>query len=367
MKILIYEDNLSGHRLEYLHHFWEGAKLYPQNEYIFAVPKQFKDKKKLLHWSECSNASIRYFDNGNLSRLKSALNLLKIAKEEDVSEIKLSSLMALMPFIVFFPPKIKVSGIIYLIYLYRWRNSGFTKKMADVLKYLMFKFSKCIKNIYILNDEISAYKLNRIYKTNKFTYIPDPVFIEETKRIDIENNTVSDRQIFFHFGTLTGRKGTIEILKAIEKLSADESKNKTFIFAGKVLDDIKNDFYSKIKLLTERNIEIKVYDKFCDYDFIHALGRQSDCILAPYSNIECSSGLLAYAAYWEKPIVVPAKGLIGKLAKKYGYGIPIKDQFCDSIYKVLSTFTPIRPDTNLCQAYIRKNSIEKFQRIFMRF
>ena len=75
MKILVYEDNLSGHRLEYLHHFWEGTKLYPGNEYIFAVPESFKEKKPLLKWSECKNASLRYFDNRNLSKFKSALDL----------------------------------------------------------------------------------------------------------------------------------------------------------------------------------------------------------------------------------------------------------------------------------------------------
>lgn len=367
MKILVYEDNLSGHRLEYLHHFWEGAKLYPENEYIFAVPESFKEKRSLLKWSECKNASLRYFENRNLYKFKSALNLLKIAKSEKVSEIKLSSLMAFMPFVAFFPKRIKVSGIIYLIYLYRWNSSSFVKKAADVLKYLMFKFSRCIKDVYILNDCVSAYRLNKIYKTNKFTYIPDPVFIENADCPKAEIKVKNNRQIFFHFGALTARKGTIEILKAIELLPENELNDKTFIFAGKVLSGIKTEFYDRVKLLTKRRADIKVYDKFCDYEFIHKIGRQSDCILAPYSNVECSSGLLAYAAYWQKPIVVPKKGLIGKLAKKYGYGILIKDTSCKSIYAVLTGFKGKAVNADLCQAYIQRNSIEKFQQIFMRF
>ena len=50
MQTMIFDIDLAGHHMEYLHHIYVGALRNTEEKYLFYLPKEFKDKKKLYKW-----------------------------------------------------------------------------------------------------------------------------------------------------------------------------------------------------------------------------------------------------------------------------------------------------------------------------
>ena len=117
-------------------------------------------------------------------------------------------------------------------------------------------------------------------------------------------------------------------------LSKDELKGKSFIFAGKVYDDIRDEFYQKYRNLQDK-VQILCFDEFCEYSFLGSLCLSSNFILLPYSNTSQSSGVIGYASQFQIPVVVAKQGLLGKLVKRYKLGVLLEDASSFSIKNFL--------------------------------
>ena len=138
MRTLIFDNVLSGHHLEYLNHLYIGAVECKDNEFVFAVPKngweQIRNKCEWpkadnIRWVMLDDEECRKASQGSmLSRCFKLSRLIKkIAIKANVDHIKLISLAGVIPFLPLMLPKnIKLSGIIYKIYL-RAQKSGFRR------------------------------------------------------------------------------------------------------------------------------------------------------------------------------------------------------------------------------------------------
>lgn len=49
----------------------------------------------------------------------------------------------------------------------------------------------------------------------------------------------------------------------------------------------------------------------------------TDYVLVPYKNVEQSSGIIGYAAQYNKPVIGPSEGLLGELIREYRLGYTI--------------------------------------------
>lgn len=334
-KKIVFDFQLDGHNLEYIHHLYIGATKDVENDYVFALPYEFKEESKVLQWPESSNITFEYFDIQKIfmksdiyTSLKSCIYLRELLKITQADEIILIWMMNVIPFLPFYiPSKIKVSGIIYRIYLYTWKQSSFRSKLENLIKYFVLSYSRCISKVYILNDMGSANILNRVWHTNKYKYLADPYIgfsSDDVKNVRQELNIPEKNIVCLHPGAMSLRKGTMKIIEMIENASAEELSPYTFIFAGCVGKDIKDDFYKRVSLLKEK-AHIIVKDAFLPFEEIGSLVYSSDKILLPYNLVDMSSGSIAYAAQFRKPVYVPCTGLLSKLVKRYKIGKTIKD------------------------------------------
>lgn len=369
MKTLLFETNLNGHRIEYIHHIYIGMLERQNDDFVIILPEDFNNKKNNFHWPVADNILIQVFSQDELyagvnkGLLRSAYFQAKLLQKYvnivKPDKIFLSGgLTGFMPFLVFMiPSSIKVSGIIYKIYLYTWRTSSFFSRLKDVLLFKLFSGKNCIKSILVLNDNSAAIKLNQLYKTDKYKFISDPYNIINYKPNSIRKllKVSETNEVFLHFGGLTRRKGTLNILKAINLLSLDRIHNTTFIFAGKVYADIKDEFYYLVKELKPK-ANIIVFDEFCSNELLADLCMSSDYLLMPYSDTAQSSGLLGHASYFGIPVIGPADGLIGKLIKKNHLGVVLEDVSPQAIAKSIETIKPYR----LNSKYVEQLQIESF-------
>ena len=367
MKTLIFEPTLSGHHLEYLHHYYLGALEKQENEYIFLVPSSFEQVKDKYEWNKAHNIEFKYIDekyNAQFSesnRYKLGWNASKIlnhyVREIRPDDIILTMLMQFIPFIIFLlPGKVKVRGIMYKIYLYEQNRMSKLRLFFEKTRFWLAVRSKIIETIFVLNDSDSAQELNQIYQTNKFKYLPDPipqVDMNKVRDLRLELKIPQNHTVYLHFGGLDQRKGTIDILKAIINAPRDQLYDKTFIFAGKQKNALKEQFYPLLEKAS-KNASILVYDEFCSYEFLYDLCYTCNIILMPYHITNLSSGVLGYAALFDKPVIGPTDGLVGKLIKKYNLGkvvripLSVNDLLCE-----------LKSNGNFSK-YLFNNQVEKF-------
>lgn len=371
--ILIFDYQLSGHHLEYIHHLYMAAIKKRTINFVFSLPGNFSEVSNVLDWPSSPNVVFSFFSNEKLSNSKGLLlrswHFSKILKREiikhDANRVFLiTSILGALPFLPFVLSKVSVSGIIYKIYLYKWKKSSLLNRIQDIIKYQLLSKSSLFKCIYILNDEASAIYLNKIYKTERFRCLVDPFkpLSESSLKIMRSDLGVScSKCLLLHFGSMSGPKGTLEILQSIPFIEKEKQERYAFVFAGVIASNIKSEFYRLVEQF-RKNIQIIVIEGFLEYDTIGSLCMSCDVILTPYKRINTSSGAIGYAAQFKKPVIATGGGLLGKLVNKYHLGVLISDVSGKSIADGIRRFEYWHYRNN---RYLEKNNINNFQNVIM--
>ena len=227
------------------------------------------------------------------------------------------------------------------------------------MKYwVMSKFS-VYDSVYMLNDINAPVLLNRKYNTNHFKYLPDPIIpINNIDNIDIRKhyNISPHKKIILHPGGMLPYKGTIEILKALERIQGHQCDKFAFIFAGRVTNSIKDEFY-KLLHNVNKNVQVIVEDDFFSFEKLGAFFNYADWILIPYRIKSQSSGIIGHAAFFKKPVIAVNNGLIGSIVETYKLGVLINDSSPSSILEILFNL----PDWNyINNNYVETHKIEDF-------
>lgn len=328
MNTLVFDTSITGHHLEYIHHLYLGMMERKDIRFLFVIPDFNKAEQVKYSWPKAENIEFDFLSEKEVDAIKNCSLLFsawrrsklvrKKAKEHHADSVFLIMLMAFMPFILFMlPSKVKLSGIIYRIYLYEWKELNWAKSIKDVISNWFLSHSKHIDKIFILNDSSAVAYLNKLYKTNHFAFLPDPFnkIDYESKNIRKELGIKRNQKMLLHFGGLSRRKGTITILDSIPLVSESIINQYVFVFAGIVYPDIRKEFYEKVSQLNDK-VHIVLFDGFCSNERLYDLCYSCDLILVPYSNTSQSSGIVNYADYFQKSILGPRKGLLGKLIRK---------------------------------------------------
>lgn len=366
---MLFDFRTKGHHIEYIHHLYMMMVENKKESYMIVVPEDFKERGKEYEWPESENIKFDFIstkqseksEEGNflLSAYRKTFLLKKYVKKHRPTDVFLITLIAFIPFLPFMISKsIHVSGIIYKIYLYEWSTYSVFRKIIEIIKYKSITFDNCLSHVLILNDSSAAAKFNKLYKTKKFKYLVDPY-----NKTDYVPNSVRDEMgipssdtIFLHFGSMNRRKGTLTILQAISLIPEEKVKDITIIVAGIVQNDIKKEFYELLKTVN-KYCRIIVYDDFSAKSFIEDLCQTCDFILLPYGVTAQSSGLIAYAANSQKPVIGPTQGLIGKLIRKNHLGLQLDVITPENLAKAMAEAVPYLTNSN----YSKEASIEVFK------
>lgn len=372
-KIVFFLTQTSGHHIEYLNHIYNECCNFTKNEYIFILPESFHQKKDKFFWKENSNTSFVFFKDKEITDCSKNLiirsfqynQLLKSKiKNIDSKDVFLIELMKFLPFSPFFFSKdFNISGIIYHIYLYQWKYLSFVNKRLNVCKFLIFRNFSCFKYIYVLNDRFAFKYFNKIYKTEKFKYLPDPIIpfklnnsIDLRKSLGIRMND----QVILHFGAMTETKGTLKILDFIDEASKIELEKKVFIFAGVIKDDIAKEFYRNLQHLKNKT-SIFLFDEFIEFGKLASILKISDLIFCPYTRVFQSSGALGLAAQFNIPLIVPKDGFLGKFVTRNRIGITY-EKFEKKILLNALDNAKIFPSNH---EYLKDHSIEEYCEVIL--
>lgn len=353
-KILIFQINLGGHALEYLHHILEWAKTDIKSRFLFCIPKNEYTKDFFYNIPENIESSDTYFLSDKDKTVKGKCKILrdKITLHKP-TDVLLLSFDQYMPYFHLLPRNVKYTSFFYHVYLYTWKEDSIKQRIKSVINTWLLVNNKAVSNILICNGTNEDIYFNKLYHSSKFKNIVDPISFISTDRSKIK----SDKTVFLHMGVMTNRKGTLTILESIKLLSSDKLKKIKLIFAGVISEEIKYRFY-KLKHDLDNKVEIIVNDKFCSNDEINLYCREADYLLMPYSETSKSSGMFAYSSAYDISTVATNRGKFKKIVRKYKLGHLIDDNV-ESLYQFFLDID-FEKRKQVTEQYINRNSIENF-------
>lgn len=345
--VLFFEPCLNGHRLEYLHHEAICAAGRKDCCFYFLVPESFEIMKKQFDWPNDDNIVYYLIPETEMmschqpNPIKCSLNTAKIlkryVKELSISHVFLNTLIDGMPLLPFcLPSTVFVSGIIYSIYLWQEDELPLLKLMMNRFCFWLFAHHPRMNKILLLNDRLTSRRLNDKNSFSRFADLPDPITdidMNRVKNIRSEYGIPENNIVYLQF-PINKRKHPIDILKAIDSMSKEVLKNKSFVFAGNLDKNIAEDFEILSEKLKDKCQIITIKERV-SYETLFNLCYSADVLLTLYDNHYMSSGVLGYAAYFNKCVISTGKGLLGKLVNEYHLGYCVRDMTVSSIVDAL--------------------------------
>ncbi len=368
---LIHTQTIGGHQLEYLHHLYMGAIGKTDDSFVFVVPQRFKEDSCRLDWPVADHIVVDVMKDGEEPPLDCSLlkkgwinsrTIRNYCKKYHATDVITISIMEYLPYLPFLVWNVRFSGIVYRIYLYEWTEESWSMRIQDVLKYWLISKFRVFHRTFICNDSASAQCLNRLYKTNKFQMMPDPVAsLRSYVGQDLRNELgISKEKIcFLHPGSMNSYKNTVGILKALMLLDDKFCKDIVVIFAGQISKDIKDEFdtlYSKVS----SRVQVLLFDGYLTFEKMADLFATCDYVLVPYKVKSQSSGIVGHAAYYGKPVIAVRGGVIGKMVRRWHLGFLLDDPSSVCICQCIKSIS----NTSVCSTkencYLESHSKELF-------
>lgn len=302
-----------------------------------------------------------WYDRMTYRNINTIINKLEsILKKSENNKIIFTGYNEFHPIILFFffrIKKISLHNKIYFMdydstYLLKETSLSYLKKIKGFIKKaITYLFAtKDIKYI-VFDERLSDEKMTTSYfeKIAKPYYklICDPCPDFQKAIINkLPTYTTSNINILI-VGTQTKRKGFSEILKYLE----DTPKNKIkFYLKGR----LEKDF-----LLQKSYPNLSIEEKFFSEEELRVNFYSTDYVILPYSKeFYASSGVLAYATTYGKPIISTNHGLIGYRVNHFLLGYTYDYNNIEELSNILNTL----PDRNSDEYKIFQKNCEEFSK-----
>lgn len=364
----IYESAYTGHTSGYISHLMKFINSRPDlhNKYLFILNELMRDLLGELITSQHYQIKFIVFEKKITNAVKRSFWEWKlfekiIQEQKSLREIILMNIDSYLVLLVtrrFKKYNLAVKGILFQPYLHFKENKGgFTFLLKKVYKnYLFQKYSVLLNSkivkVFILNDRTTVGVMNKKIK-NVFYNLPDPIERDVRNRDQNNYKNILDKygvkttnKNLLVFGSIDYRKNLINIIDSLRLLPPELKKNVHLIVAGKISIASYKQHIEKHK----DEISIGYNDGFVNADEREPLFESCDLVLMPYRNFYSASSVLGHAISYNKNVVAPNKGLLGKTVKESKVGIvvdPLKpEEIKQAIIDLLSKPSEYNYDGN---------------------
>lgn len=351
-KVCFFDLDISGHHLEYLHHISQHAEQLNANHIVFIVNYGFVELYQqtfglnlnrnivVLELSSQDSALL----NTRTGFSKVYFKFILLRKYLKMAEgVKTCFLMQIEPlfwiFLSIFFINVNFSGILLntdILGDIRFKNK--IKRGFLSLSLVRNKWKK----IFLLNNIEMVNRLNQKFASKPiFFNLTDPLLDLFTLKLSQAENihSFSGKLTFLHPGAISDRKGTLEILQALKELPSNVSGKIEIVIAGNTAVSYELLIKQEIKQLSDMDIKnVYFYNKMLSLSEFDFLFKGCDYLIIPYKRNNLSSGIIAHAINYGKPVIGPRSGLMQKIIEEYGAGICI-DVNSSTIAKTLTNLS----------------------------
>ncbi len=157
------------------------------------------------------------------------------------------------------PKGITISGILFrpsIHYSQLFNISlGLREKIGSARKKILYRFMlahPALGVIFSLDEYFGSYARKSLPYGHKVHYLPDPSLLPaDSGKCALPHGLAHlippGRKMFLQFGALDRRKGIFEVLKALSMLEDWVIKHTCFIFAGKLRDEVRQEFITELE------------------------------------------------------------------------------------------------------------------------
>jgi glycosyltransferase involved in cell wall biosynthesis len=207
----------------------------------------------------------------------------------------------------------------------RWRERVRDGRKAALYR-LMLR-NGALARVLSLDPYFPDYAAQRYRAGGKVVAVPDPVCpVTPGGRVAAATQAAapSNRFHLLMFGALTARKGVMQLLDALDRLSDGVAARLAVVVAGRVEPALAAPFKAATeRLRRRRDLQFHAEQRWLSRDEIAALLGWSDAVLAPYQRFVGSSGVMMWAAAAGKPLVTQDFGLLGRLVEDHRLGLAV--------------------------------------------
>ncbi len=231
--------------------------------------------------------------------------------------------------------------------------------------------------VYTLNPYFPSFARKHFVNGNKVYHLPDPsMFPTGDIHLNDEDCALArgvgeGKKVFLLFGALTKRKGIFELMEALKHLEQGYSSQIAVVFAGRLQDEIRSEFFEKVASYKRNNQNaalIHVEDRFLSTNEIICLLQHCDMVLAPYQRTISPSGVVLWAAGAKKPILTQNYALLGYQVRTYELGISVDTtkpkEIADALKHYLNNKSYYKGNTTGMQRLHAESLPENFARTF---
>jgi glycosyltransferase involved in cell wall biosynthesis len=343
---LIYDNDVSGHHLDYLQFLVEYLHRTPEavrERYVFvlneAARERFHRYEPLVRFHYLSTTWIA--STRQLPLLKSAAvefeYIKNIAVQYQAQRLLLMHADAYqleMGKVSLENTALKISAILFLPFRAECEDGstpqarmkraarGWRKGMQ--VNWMLRNPN--VETIFFINDHEGVRQYNERFG-KRFAHLPDPIDVNVTVRMSVPElkhyyQVPADKRVFLIYGHLSPRKNVPNIVAAFGHLTREERSKICLLVCGE-----PEAAYEKTLLETVRGGEkdypevtfVKKYEFFGPQP-THEVCALADVILIPYINFFSSSNVIGLASKYNKPLIAPTLGVMSELVGRYGLG-----------------------------------------------
>jgi len=238
-----------------------------------------------------------------------------------------------------------------------------SKRYSKQRETLVFSFLKHYPQSYIgiLDERIDSKVFSKIIKHSAykhFFYLPDP----SPEIVYKPQNDLSGPTKVLIVGLQNRRKGMNQLVEYLKRY--DKQNKIAFVFVGKLTEETE-----QYREFLTNNRHIQWYEGYFPEEEIQRFYAEADYIFLPYTpDFTASSGVLAYATSFTKPVVSTDHGLIGYKVKHYKLGYRYRYNVFSELFDIFSNLPKretkaYKQMSDASRSYAKKHSIAEHQKI----
>jgi glycosyltransferase involved in cell wall biosynthesis len=266
--------------------------------------------------------------------------------------------------------KCGISGILFrphhrLVTSNNGIRKTFVSKLTRIKKRLADKMlarNPMIQNIYILNDIDGTELLNKLHRSAKFKYLPDPIYTyKPVTSLSTLNGFSHTSYKYLIFGALDERKNIANILKAYSRAKLNFDSELLLIGSAETsyLEHLK-DLISKLNSIDNEHKKVFIRAEFVTDEEMDYYFSISDVSLLIYKDFFGSSGLLGRVVLHKKKVIGSNAGVIGDLINKYELGISCDPYDILDMAKAFSSISKYKVNAAACDNFYKQHSPDAF-------